>query len=68
MKSYYVESVSQENGHHLVHKDGCDWIPQEKNKVYLGEFKCCEEAIEEAQDLFNDLDRCIQCLTECISS
>jgi hypothetical protein len=63
---YYVNTVAQSNGDNEVHKDGCDWMPAEKNRKYLGEFTSCEGAIAEAKKTYpNTANGCAHCSNAC---
>lgn len=63
---YYVNTEAQEDsGDHEVHKQGCDWMPAEKNRKYLGEFTSCEGAVEEAKKTYPTANGCIHCSEAC---
>lgn len=65
MASYYVNKNAQNNGDHEVHKSTCDWLPKPENRIYLGEFSNCKDAVEEAKKYYNQVNGCIYCSTEC---
>jgi hypothetical protein len=63
---YYVNTKAQSNGDNEVHKDGCAWMPDPKNREYLGELESCEGAVEEAKKTYPDTaNGCIHCSEEC---
>ena len=45
---YCVNDNAQDNGDHEVHTYSCSWLPEEKNRTYLGDFASCAPA-ERAQ-------------------
>ncbi len=52
MDSYYVNRNAQLNGDHEVHKEGCRYLPTAENRIYLGQFSSCREAVQEAKKHF----------------
>ncbi|GAI41041.1 unnamed protein product [marine sediment metagenome] len=46
---YYVNKNAQDNGDHEVHEEGCEKMPEEENKLYLGDFSNCHDAVKEAK-------------------
>jgi len=61
---YYVNRRRQKTGEHEVHVDGCPWLPVRKNRIELGEFGTCQQAIEAASAKFAKVDGCWHCLPE----
>ena len=49
MAYYYVNKNAQSNGDHEVHKSGCSWLPKEENRIYLGNFDNCKDAVKKAE-------------------
>lgn len=68
MKRYYVNKRAQANGDHEVHVEGCDWMPLEKNRIYLGMFYGCTGAVSEARKHFKQVNGCYYCSRECHTS
>ena len=68
MPSYYVNRNAQSNGDHEVHKEGCEWMPDEANKKYLGEFSNCQDAVRKAKEYDSEADGCAHCSKECHTS
>lgn len=64
---YYVNTVAQEgSGDNEVHKDGCAWMPDPKNRKDLGEFDSCEDAVTEAKKTYpKTANGCIHCAKAC---
>lgn len=62
---YYVNKNAQSNGDHEVHKDGCDWLPELKNRIYLGYFASCDEAVIKASEHYSQVNGCYFCSEEC---
>ncbi|MCX6168671.1 MAG: hypothetical protein NTX65_05005 [Ignavibacteriales bacterium] len=65
MSSYYVNKNAQTTGEHEVHKSGCSFLPTAENRIYLGEFSNCKEAVKEAKKHYSNVDGCYYCSTEC---
>ena len=62
---YYVNKNSQSNGDHKVHKEGCSRMPEEENKLYLGDFSSCHSAVNEAKKHYSQSNGCYYCSSEC---
>ncbi|WP_299569572.1 hypothetical protein [uncultured Shewanella sp.] len=45
MAYYYVNKNAQANGEHEVYTGNCSYLPVEHNRIYLGNFATCQEAI-----------------------
>ena len=63
MDKYYVNKNAQETGEHEVHISSCSWFPNER--IYLGEFSDCRDAIKEAKKHYNNVDGCFYCCVKC---
>lgn len=66
-KYYYVNKVStgNPNYNHEVHTDDCYWLPSAENRIYLGYFSNCKDAIKEAEKYYNNVDGCAICCPSC---
>lgn len=64
---YYVNMEADENGQHLIHHPGCRHFPHSRNRLYLGIFFKCEEAIAEAQKHYKQVNGCPRCSVNCYS-
>lgn len=65
MEKYYVNQQSQSNGDHEVHKDTCVFFPAIENKILLGEFHNCWEAVAAAKKHYVQVNGCYACSREC---
>jgi len=68
MANYYVNKNSQSNGDHEVHKSGCKHMPEEQNKILLGDFYTCFDAVRVAKTIYPTTDGCFYCCNECHTS
>jgi hypothetical protein len=65
MNHYYLNKSPQANGDHEVHKENCKFLPLEHNRIYLGTFSTCSEAVQEAKKTYLLSDGCKFCIPEC---
>ena len=65
---YYVNQNAQSNGDHEVHVSTCQWLLSVQNKIYLGRFNNCFEAVVEAKKHFVRADGCYYCCNPCHTS
>jgi hypothetical protein len=71
MAHYYINKNPQsvpESGEHEVHKDSnCSKAPFPENRISLGDFSDCKDALTEARKRFPDwkIDGCEECNNEC---
>lgn len=65
MVSYYVNNNAQGNGDHEVHMTGCIYMPDSKNRVYLGDFFSCQPAVKEARRYHTQVNGCYYCSETC---
>ena len=68
MENYYVNKHAQTNGDHEVHKGTCNWLPSIDNRVHLGTFSTCQEAVREAKKYFTKANGCYYCSNACHTS
>jgi hypothetical protein len=66
MDSYYVNQNAQANGDHEVHIGTCNYLPS--NKIYLGVFASCRDAVREAKKTYSQSNGCAYCSPECHTS
>jgi hypothetical protein len=64
-KQYYVHTIPQANGDHEVHQEDCHYLPLPQNRIYLGEFTNCRQAVTAASAYYSDVDGCRFCSPEC---
>ena len=62
---YYVNENAQPTGEHEVHNSSCKYLPDVNNRIYLGDFTNCKDAVKEAKKHFNNVDGCYYCSHEC---
>ncbi len=65
MSSYYVNKNPQPNGDHEVHIKLCGRLPEDGNRVYLGEHYTCREAVREAKRHYSQVNGCFYCSRPC---
>ncbi len=65
MERYYVNTNKQSNGDHEVHKESCTYLPGSFNRVYLGTFAKCSDAVEEARKKYEKVNGCFFCCFAC---
>jgi hypothetical protein len=63
MHHYYVNNRAQENRDHEVHKERCIYMPNDK--LYLGMYRTCSEAVKEALKYYKRSNGCKMCSAEC---
>ncbi|MGB6128172.1 MAG: hypothetical protein WBG30_05430 [Psychrilyobacter sp.] len=62
--NYYVDKNPQDNGDHEVHREDCKKLPNPASREYLGNFDCCEDAVEKAKEIFSQSIECFYCSKE----
>ena len=64
---YLYNKNRDDNGNHEVHNYKCDHSPNNLNRVELGQFSSCEQAIAFARNMFgrDNFDGCKHCCPEC---
>jgi len=65
MEHYYVNKIAQSTGEHEVHNAGCLYLPSIDNRVYLGQFSNCADAVCEARKYYSKVDGCYYCCKPC---
>ncbi len=65
MAFYYVNKQKQTNGDHEVHTSTCGYIPNLINRLYLGEFSNCADAVIEAKKTYSKSNGCYYCSKVC---
>ncbi len=68
MSKYYVNKNAQANGDHEVHTSNCSYLPNIENRIYLGEFSTCAEAVREAKNHYLKSNGCYYCSSACHTS
>ena len=65
MSSYYVNTNAQANGDHEVHTTGCNYLPESENRIYLGDFTNCQQAVVAARRYYDRVNGCYYCSRPC---
>ena len=65
MALYYVNKKPQDNGDHEVHKSDCFHMPSSENRMHLGDFSNCSDAVREAKKNHPQSNGCYYCSLEC---
>lgn len=65
MARYYVNRNAQTNGDHEVHRQGCNFMPAEENRIFLGDHGNCRSAVTEAKKYYGQSNGCYFCSYEC---
>ncbi|KHE72113.1 hypothetical protein LD39_06275 [Halobacillus sp. BBL2006] len=65
MAQFYVNQNQQTDGDHEVHKEGCKFMPFEKNLLALGGHTDCASAMEEARNTYDQVNGCNTCCPDC---
>lgn len=68
MNNYYVNKRAQDNGDHEVHHENCRYLPNEENRIYLGFYANCRDAVIKARDFYIQVNGCYHCSRECHTS
>ena len=68
MDNYYVNKNQQANGDHEVHTGSCMYLPAPENRLYLGSFSTCAEAVKEAKKYYSQSNGCRTCSYPCHTS
>ena len=65
MTHFYVNKNAQPTGEHEVHTSSCPFLPRVENRIYLGMFNTCAEAIIAARRYYLNVDGCYYCCHGC---
>ena len=69
MASYYVNKNAQSNGDHEVHTTtGCPTPANQENRLPLGDFASCHDAVLEAKKHYAQSNGCANCSPACHTS
>ena len=58
---YFISTRPWKNGSHIVHREGCPFLPEQGKRIFLGIFQSLESAIKEGQKCFKMPGRCVFC-------
>ncbi len=65
--TYFVARNPTESGEHEVHVSGCGHLPAPGDRISLGTFGTCRDAMREAMRHYPRVDGCPWCSRECHS-
>ena len=65
MARYYVSTKVRDSGAPEVHMIGCQRMPDEEDRTFLGDFGTCAPALEEAAKHYDRVDGCHACAYAC---
>ncbi len=65
MPNYYVNRNAQTNGDHEVHEESCQYLPAVLNRIHLGFFYNCSDAVREARKYYSQVNGCYYCCRPC---
>ena len=68
MPNYYVNKNAQPNGDHEVHTETCIYLPFASNRLHLGFFTNCADAVKEAKKNYWQSNGCYTCSRPCHTS
>ena len=61
VSNYYVSTIPQEDGDHVVHAEGCPQLQFTPFRVNLGEYPTSDDAVQKAKILYAHVKGCDQC-------
>ncbi|HJV50869.1 MAG TPA: hypothetical protein VJ652_05405 [Noviherbaspirillum sp.] len=64
MQHYYVEKQEKANGAHEIHVPRCTYLPEADDRIYLGTFTNCADALRAAQTHYDKAASCRWCCKE----
>lgn len=65
MARYYVNDNAQSNGDYEVHVETCSFLPSSANRIYLGNYTSCRDAVREARKHHSKVNGCYYCSNSC---
>ena len=65
MNCFYVRIKPSLKVTNTVHKKGCPFMPEIDNRIPLGRFSHCKDAVKEASGYFLRVNSCYFCNKEC---
>jgi len=64
MKIYYVTTFKLHHEFHVVHVEGCSYLPTFLSRQFLGRFPSYEEALKESKKIYPTSIVCQFCINE----
>ena len=65
MEKYCVNTETNENHYHEVHKMSCDHLPNPEHQKDLGYCNSCSDALSKAHGYYQFVDGCYYCCRSC---
>ncbi len=65
MIKYYISTYHDPDKGHEIHKEDCRYMPDIKNRMYLGSFYNCQQAVRLAKLTFPNSEGCKFCMSGC---
>lgn len=62
---YYLNRNAQSTGEHEIHTMDCKYLPYAENRILLGYFNNCKDALKEAKKYYSNVDGCHFCCNSC---
>jgi len=64
---YYLNEKADFNNNHEVHTKDCKYLPAIENRIYLGYFSSCKDAVKVAKEkkVLWKIDGCFFCSRPC---
>lgn len=59
---FYINKKPQQNGEHELHTGTCVFLPHETRRIDIGEYFCCNTAVEVSKNYFKKVNSCYFCL------
>lgn len=63
MKNFFLSTTADSSGMHLVHHYGCNELPKDHHEI--GHHFSCHAAIMQARKIFENVNGCPHCISEC---
>jgi hypothetical protein len=70
MPFYILDYEVNSEGERHIHVDSneCYRLPPKSNQLAIGFYENCKEALDKADQLYNNVNACFNCCKECYSS
>jgi hypothetical protein len=64
VRKYFIRNRADYRGRYVIHKENCPFIPEEDQRINLGEFKSVEEVLKSGNEYFRNRVVCPFCLKD----
>ena len=58
---FFLSVLTSIKGQHVIHKEICEYLPDDSIRIDLGEHYCCDSALEEAKKRYENSNGCFHC-------